>query len=81
MFRRKKKEEKSYDKVEARFQQVVDLVSDLDKKEFKRLMEGIELTWQGYAKMRDVKTMDEKADADIADSLSKVDEYIELKEE
>lgn len=78
MLFKKKAEKETHDKVEERFQQVVDLVSDLDRKEFKRLMEGIELTWQGYAKMRDVKTIDEKEIQEINDSLE--DGYIEMKE-
>lgn len=78
LFKKKKAEKETHDKVEERFQQVVDLVSDLDRKEFKRLMEGIELTWQGYAKMRDVKTIDEKEIQEINDSLE--DGYIEMKE-
>ncbi len=78
MLFKKKVEKETHDKVEERFQQVVDLVSDLDRKEFKRLMEGIELTWQGYAKMRDVKTIDEKEIQEINDSLE--DGYIEMKE-
>lgn len=78
LFKKKKVEKETHDKVEERFQQVVDLVSDLDRKEFKRLMEGIELTWQGYAKMRDVKTIDEKEIQEINDSLE--DGYIEMKE-
>ena len=58
MFKRKKT--KSLDKVEARFQQAVDLFKDLDKREFKRLMDGIQLTWEGSNKIRQVQTVDEK---------------------
>jgi parvulin-like peptidyl-prolyl isomerase len=75
MFKRKKT--KSLDKVEARFQQAVDLFKDLDKREFKRLMDGIQLTWEGYNKIRQVQTVDEKFVADIATNN---EEEIDFKE-
>lgn len=55
----------SLDKVEARFQQGVTLVKDLDKKEFKRFINGLTYAWQGYDCMRRVQTIDEKESADI----------------
>lgn len=61
----KKKKIKSNDRVEARFQQVVDLVRDLDKKEFNRLLEGITLAWQAYNKVGQAKTSYEKEVEDI----------------
>lgn len=72
LFRR----EKVKDKVEARFQQAVDLFKDLDKREFKRLIEGIELTWEGYNKIRQVQTTDEKECADVA----KIERELDFKE-
>ena len=75
MFKRNKT--KSIDKVEARFQQAVDLFKDLDKREFKRLMDGIQLTWEGYNKIRQVQTVDEKF---IADITSSNEEEIDFKE-
>ena len=75
MFKRKKT--KILDKVEARFQQAVDLFKDLDKREFKRLMDGIQLTWEGYNKIRQVQTVDEKFVADIATNN---EEEIDFKE-
>lgn len=53
------------DRVEARFQTVVSLVKDLDKREFNRLKKGMELAWQGYQEVRQAKTMDEKEYSDI----------------
>lgn len=75
MFKRKKT--KSLDKVEARFQQAVDLFKDLDKREFKRLMDGIQLTWEGYNKIRQVQTVDEKF---VADVTTNNEEEIDFKE-
>lgn len=53
------------DRVEARFQTVVSLVKDLDKKEFNRLKKGMELAWQGYNEVSQAKTKDEKEYGDI----------------
>lgn len=53
------------DKVESRFQQGLDLVKDLDKREFNRFIDGLTLAWQGYASMRRVQTIDEKENKDI----------------
>ena len=53
--------------VEMRFQKAVDLFKDLDRREFKRLMEGLELAWEGYNKIRQVQTNDEKESAEIAE--------------
>lgn len=76
MFKRKKT--KSLDKVEARFQQAVDLFKDLDKREFNRLMDGIRLTWEGYNKIRQVQTVDEKFVADVTTNNN--EEEIDFKE-
>ena len=64
------------DKVEQRFQQAVNLVKDLDKREFNRLIDGIELAWQSYNKIRQVQTVDEKEMADITE----VEKELEYKE-
>ena len=60
-----RKTKKSEDRVESKFQAVVDLVRDLDKKEFNRLKEGMELVWQGYNKVGQAKTTVEKELEDI----------------
>lgn len=67
-FSKKKKDE---DKVEARFQTVVDLVRDLDKRELNRLIEGVQLVWQGYNKVEQAKTAEEKEFGDI-DSAERI---------
>lgn len=60
-----KKRSSNEDRVEAKFQAVVDLIRDLDKKEFNRLKEGMELVWQGYQKVGQAKTSIEKELEDI----------------
>lgn len=73
------KKKKIADKVESRFQQAISLVKDLDKREFKRMMDGIELAWEAYDKIRRVQTVDEKETADIASTGKELD-YIEMKD-
>lgn len=58
LLRRKIKKES--DKVEARFQQALNLVKDLDKREYNRFIDGLTLAWQGYDRIRRVQTIDEK---------------------
>ena len=72
----KRKRETSADRVEARFQTAVDLVKDLDKTEFKRLVKGMDLAWQAYDAMRKVQTIDEKSMDDI-DRIVKEAEDVE----
>lgn len=62
-FSRKKRISKS--KVEQKFQVIVDLIKDLDRKEFNRLKEGIDLAWQAYNKVSQAKTSLEKEIEDI----------------
>ena len=66
LFNRKKK--KISDKVEARFQQALVLVKDLDKREYNRFVDGLTLAWQGYDRIRRVQTIDEKENGDIYDA-------------
>lgn len=73
VFRKKKQLE---DKVEARFQQAVSLIRDLDRPEFNRLIDGLKLTWEGYNRIRKVQTTDEKEDAERAKTEKELD-YIE----
>ena len=53
------------DRVEERFQTIVTLIKDLDKREFNRLVEGMTLAWEAYNKVRQARPADEKGDADI----------------
>lgn len=63
LFRRKNK--RFADKVEARFQQGLVLVKDLDKREFNRFVDGLTLAWQGYDRIRRVQTINEKENSDV----------------
>ena len=60
-----RKKRNANDRVEGRFQTAVDLVKDLDKQEFKRLVKGMDLAWQAYDAMRKVQTIEEKTADDI----------------
>lgn len=60
-----KKKKQTEDRVEAKFQAVVDIIRGLDRKEFNRLKEGMELVWQGYNKVGQAKTVIEKEMEDI----------------
>lgn len=73
VFRKKKQ---IADKVEARFQQAIGLIKDLDKREFKRFIEGLQLTWEGYDRIRRVQTTEDKETADVA-KIEKELDYIE----
>ena len=61
----KSRAKRNADKVEANFQQGLNLVKDLDKKEFNRFIDGLTLAWQGYDRIRRVQTIDEKENSDI----------------
>lgn len=73
---RRRSYKKQADQIEETFQQAVNLVKDLDKKEFNRMMDGIKLAWEGYNKIRQVQTIDEKEMADISESEKELD-YLE----
>ena len=60
-----KKRKKVDDRVEAKFQTVVELIRDLDKAEFNRLKDGMQLVWEGYRKVSQAKTSLEKEIDDI----------------
>lgn len=69
-----RKKNKIEDRVEQKFQTIVSLVKDLDKKEFNRLKKGMELAWQGYQEVRQAKTLDEKETADIDEAEKALEE-------
>lgn len=73
LFRKKRK---VADKVEARFQQAVGLIRDLDRREFNRLIDGLKLTWEGYNRIRAVQTNEDKEVAEI-EKTEKTLDYIE----
>lgn len=71
MFKRKIK---TSDPVEERFDNMMKLVKDLPKTEYNRLKKAMDLGYESYQIVRNVKTADEKEIADIVKaeiSLSK----------
>ena len=62
------KKKRYADKVEARFQQALVLVKDLDRKEYNRFVDGLTLAWQGYDRIRRVQTIDEKENSDVEEA-------------
>lgn len=68
---RKKKNNPDVDKVEARFQTVVDLVRDLSEDELSRLIKGVKLCWQGYREVEQARPAEEKED-DVIDNAEKI---------
>lgn len=66
LLHRKTRHSKS--RVEEKFQNIVDLIKDLDKKEFNRLQEGMDLAWRAYNKVSQAKTATEKELEDIEGS-------------
>lgn len=53
------------DPVEQRFGSMIELVKDLSKADYNRLKKGMDLGWQSYQIVRNVKTEDEKEVGDI----------------
>lgn len=63
LFRRKK--EKYVDAVEQKFGSMMALIKDLSRADYNRMKKAMDLGWQSYQTIRDVKTDDEKENADI----------------
>ena len=57
----KKKSSKIEDTVEEHFNTVVELIKDLPRQDYKRLKEAMDLAYESYSKIRNVKTDEEKA--------------------
>lgn len=70
LFRKNKTSETPKDRVAVRFQTIIDLIRDLDKKEFNRLKEGLDLAWQAYQKVSQSQTAAEK-ELDVMDGIEK----------
>ena len=63
--KRKNRQELTVNRVENRFQTVVELVRDLDEEELSRLLKGVKLCWQGYREVEQAKSAEEKEYSDI----------------
>lgn len=61
----KKKKVRYEDPSEVRFDAMMDLVKDLSRSDYNRLKKAMDLGWQSYQTVRNVKTDDEKEYGDI----------------
>ena len=59
---------------EAKLNTIIDLIKDLPRPDYNRLREGMELIYNGYQKIKNAKTNDEKelGDIDNMESLLEV---------
>ena len=60
---------------EAKLNTIIDLIKDLPRPDYNRLREGMELIYNGYQKIKNAKTNDEKELGDI-DSMEKILEEV-----
>ena len=60
---------------EAKLNTIIDLVKDLPRPDYNRLREGMELIYNGYQKIKNAKTNDEKELGDI-DSMERILEEV-----
>ncbi len=60
---------------EAKLNTIIELVKDLPRADYNRLREGMELIYNGYQKIKNAKTNDEKELGDI-DSMEKILEEV-----
>lgn len=71
LFRKRKKK---YNSIDERYQMAIELIKDLDKSEFNKLMDGLNLAWQGYDRIRKVQTRDEKENKSITEAEKFIEE-------
>lgn len=76
-FRKKRKE--TEDIVEQKFDAMMNLIKDLPKADYNRLKKAMDLGYDSYQIVRNVKTTDEKAVEEISDTEKELD-LIEAKE-
>lgn len=69
----KKKRARTYeDPSELRFDAMMDLIKDLPRSDYNRLKDAMDLGYNAYQKVRNVKTADEKEVDDIDDAERKL---------
>lgn len=59
---------------EAKLNTIVELVKDLSKTDYNRLRDGMDLIYNGYQKIRNAKTPEEKELTDVNDLERLIDE-------
>ena len=67
----KKTKTQSITSSEAKLNTIIDLIKDLPRPDYNRLREGMELIYNGYQKIKNAKTSDEKELGDI-DSMERI---------
>ena len=60
---------------ETKLNTIIDLVKDLPRPDYNRLREGMELIYNGYQKIKNAKTNDEKESSDI-ETMEKILEEV-----
>ena len=60
---------------EVKLNTIIDLIKDLPRPDYNRLREGMELIYNGYQKIKNAKTNDEKELGDI-DTMEKILEEV-----
>lgn len=68
-----KKHKRLEDPVELRFDAMMVLIKDLPKADYNRLKKAMDLGWQSYQTVRNVKTEDEKEYGDIDEAERKLE--------
>lgn len=68
IFKRKKNIEKANDPTEERFDEMMNLVKHLSRADYNRLREAMDLGYNAYQKVKNVKTAEEKELAGIDES-------------
>lgn len=61
------------DPIEQRFDSMLDLIKDLPRVDYNRLKTAMDLAYDAYQKVRNVKTIDEKETAEIDSAEKKLD--------
>lgn len=75
IFRRKNKAKKqAQESSEAKLNAIIDLIKNLERSDYNRLRDGMDLIYNGYQKIRNAKTTDEKEFTEI----DKAEKYLEV---
>lgn len=76
MFKRKKDDSK----LEISFKTILPLIENLNKRDYERLKDAMDLGWQAVQKLRNVKTIEEHEFEDIDKVEKKLDRIVAKKE-
>lgn len=76
MFKRKKDDTK----LEISFKTILPLIENLNKRDYERLKDAMDLGWQAVQKLRNVKTIEEHEFEDIDKVEKKLDKIVAKKE-